>query len=348
MNYFVFSPYINAYSIRCGLKRLGLELHVAAEESGLLQRSNEQPTIGDTLFFTDEKTLKKFLGQEYEFYPREVPEPLLDDKFEFAKFLVSLGEMPVPFAAVDRCDIPFPFILKARHSWLGERKLPRGFVCRSKDEMTAGLAKLDHMQIDRQSYYCQKYLPGNSVHAVSVCGFFDHADMQRNLMIVTVKVSGYPRALSTGVVVATAPDPRDLRRRAAKILGKMSFSGPFEMEFLYDKRDDAYYVLELNPRFWMQHGLFISAYDNGLLKRYLRIDAPAAPQTEPAFKKLLWIDTIALIYSSFHLRLDIPLQIVRHVFRGYRLCSFPDAMTAVLYLARMLPRRLKKHFVAHR
>jgi len=342
MKYFVFSSYINAYSIRRGLTHLGLDLHVAAEESTLLRKSHEWPAAGDTLFFTDEKSLKKFYGQEYEFYPKEIPWHLIDDKFEFAKFLVSLSEMPVPFASVDNNNFAFPFILKAKHSWLGDSKLPRGFVCKSDEDRTNALAKLASMKIERQNFFCQKFLPENNGNNISVCGFFDHTDVRRNLMIVTAKVSGYPRTISTGVVVATIRDPRELRMRTTLILNKLSYSGPFEMEFFYDKQNDAYYVLELNPRFWMQHGLFVAAYENGLLKRYLKIDTPNDWLAEHSFKKLLWIDMIAIFFSLFHFRIDIILQIVRHILKGYRPYSFPNTMAAILYLPRMLSRKLKK------
>lgn len=342
MKYFVFSSYINAYSIRRGLKQLGLDLHVAAEESTLLRKSHEWPASGDTLFFTDEKSLKKFYGQEYEFFPKEIPYYLIDDKLEFARFLVSLGEMPVPFASVDNNEFAFPLILKAKHSWLGDRKLPRGFICQSDKDKADALSKLAYLKIDEKYFFCQKFLPEHNGNNISVSGFFDCADMRRNLMIVTAKVSGYPRKISTGVVVATIPDPRELRMRTVTILSKLSYSGPFEMEFFYERQSNTYYILELNPRFWMQHGLFIDAYDNGLLKRYLKIDAPADWQASNSIKKLLWIDMIALFISLLHFRMDILVQIVRHFLKGYRPYTFPTTLSAALYIPKMLARKLKK------
>src|SRR5690606_33114421 len=96
----------------------------------------------------------------------------------------------------------------------------------------------------------------------STCGFFDAADPQRNAIIVTRRVLSAGGTIGTAAIVETLEDPAGLIGRTENILAQMGFQGPFELEFLYDDDTGKYYVLELNPRFWMQHGLFVDAYDN--------------------------------------------------------------------------------------
>jgi predicted ATP-grasp superfamily ATP-dependent carboligase len=130
-----------------------------------------------------------------------------------------------------------------------------------------------------EDFLIQEFMPEADV--ISTCGFFDTLNHSRNLFLTTRKLLGLGGRLTTGVVVETIPDPGGLASRTAAILDALRYRGPFEMEFVEGRRRGMYHVLELNMRFWMQHGLFIDGCGNRLLERYLDRDDPRPDGTPP-------------------------------------------------------------------
>ncbi len=301
---FVFSGFINAWSIREGLKKLGLEIECIFEENGILPKSSSQPQSGDFLFFTEENNLIKYYNSnEYLFYPTDVSKALLDDKLLFAQFLENIAECPVPYKPVDmpfNNGISFPVYLKARHSWLNGRKLPRGYILWSETDLPKVKKLLIAQDLPLDYFFYQKLLQSSIINNLSVCGFFDYNSNISNL-IVTRKVLGDSSIMTTGALVETIEGYTELIERSKSILSKMRFKGPFELEFFYEINDDKYYVLELNPRFWMQHGIFVDHFDNVIIKNYLGLEEVFAT-SDNEFKKIIWINSIDLMEAFINLR----------------------------------------------
>lgn len=271
VNCITFTNWINAWSIRRGLRQLGFDL--ASKDPGyLLTGSATVPAPGDTLLFTEEASLFRYLGNDsFHFMPKRFPLGLLDNKFAFGEYVQYLGVAPLPqWASSAQLESDcFPVVFKARHSWLNDIKIPRGWVCRSKDDVLLAQDELAKLRLSPELYFVQKWLPVKAEDNFSVCGFWDAGNPQRNHVCVVQRMSGYGEDLSSSSVVSVVPDPDNLVARCGSILDSLDFKGPFELEFLRHK--GVFYVLELNPRFWMQHGLFVSA-GNGLLKRYMELD----------------------------------------------------------------------------
>ena len=303
--YLTFSNRHNARALAVGLQRLGHRLETLSDRHGWVRPASGEPQPGDVLFFTDERSLKTYVGEadKYVFLPRALDGRLLDDKLEWARAVTALGEVTVPF-----WDLPgagpatapeLPVYLKARHSWVGARNLPRGYVCRTAADVTSALDQLASAGWERSQFFWQRLIAGPVSNCYSVCGFFDATDPERSVMVVSRKVLSDGRTvMSCGALVETVPDPAELLPRSARLLQAFSFTGPFELEYLRDSDSGLYYLLELNPRFWMQHGLFIDGYDNVLVSRYLGIETPAFPKGVP-FRPLVWINTVDLLSRAF-------------------------------------------------
>lgn len=299
MKCFVSTSHVNAWSIRKGLRRLGLDCASLQPCAGLIPAANSEPRRGDILFFTEEDSLMKHLAsglQGFHFYPRSVPLPP-DDKLAFADAMRDLGESPVPYWPMEQRppqEAPvLPIVVKSRSSWRDGRKLPRGWVCATVQEYREACTMIRQAGLSADDFLLQEFLPDADV--VSTCGFFDALNHSRNLFLTTRKLLGQGQGLTTGVVVETIDPPDGLVPRTVAILDALGYRGPFELEFVRDGRRGVYHVLELNMRFWMQHGLFIDGCGNRLLERYLDRDQPRAVVPAINDVRLVWVDRLALI-----------------------------------------------------
>src|SRR5690554_6646032 len=132
MKYVVFSNSINAWSIKKGLKKLDKELAVYSvnQKRNVINHNVTEIPRESTLFFTEENYLKKYINsQSHILYPNHFPKDLLDDKYKFSNFLNSMGELPIPYTSTE-FPFEFPFFLKAKHSWVNDKKLTRGYICK--------------------------------------------------------------------------------------------------------------------------------------------------------------------------------------------------------------------------
>lgn len=349
MKCFVSTSHVNAWSIRKGLRRLGLDCGSLQPSAGLVPAANSAPSRGDTLFFTEEDSLLRHLASgsdDYHFYPRTVPVPP-DDKLAFADAMKGLGESPVPYwplAGRPPEEPPvMPLVLKSRSSWRDGRKLPRGWVCKTEGEYREACIAIRRAGLSANDFLIQKFLPDADV--VSTCGFFDALNHSRNLFLTTRKLLGQGEGLTTGVVVETIDDPEGLLPRTIAILDALGYRGPFELEFVRDGRRGVYHVLELNMRFWMQHGLFIDGCGNRLLERYLDRDQPRTGVGRTTGDvRLVWVDRLALIAAVVKRRWGF-LREARNRCRaaarsGARVVAYPGAWATLRFCGIAMVRRM--------
>jgi hypothetical protein len=264
------------------------------------------------LFFTEEASLGRALQGELSgaFLPRHFPAALLDDKWALAEWLASYPDLlpglrQWPLASP---GAPYPCLVKARRSWLGARKLPRGWVCRDAEAHRRAIERIDALGLDRSLFFVQEWLGDAASRLVSVCGFHDAAEARRRLVAVVERLEASEPGLSCSAAVATVEDAWGLRERAWAILDRLSFTGPFEIEFLV--LDDRVLVLELNPRFWLQHTIFIP-HGNGVIRRYLGIDCEADWRRD-RIDGVLWVDGLHLARVLLRLRLGVAMRLLRH------------------------------------
>ena len=354
MRCFASSGHINAWSIRKGLRQFGLECVSLHPEPALIQKADGEPDRDDVVFFTEEDTLMRFLAanrNECHFYPRTLALPP-DDKLAFSEAMRGMGESPVPFLGMTdgTSDEPpvLPCVVKPRASWRNGRKLPRGWVCTTTEEHADARLAIRRAGFSTGDFLVQEFMPDADV--VSTCGFFDTLDHSRNLFLTTRKLLGQGERLTTGVVVKTIPDPGGLVSRTVSILDSLHYRGPFELEFIEDRCRGTYHVLELNMRFWMQHGLFIDGCGNRLLERYLDRDDPRSSEAPPAATevRLVWVDRLALIAAIARGRWGFLWSAWRHCRAarsgGARIILYPDAGSTIRFCGVEMVRRLRGSF----
>jgi predicted ATP-grasp superfamily ATP-dependent carboligase len=156
---------------------------------------------------------------------------------------------------------------------------------RSQFERTVAELRREGFSAEDWSY--QEALSVSPRHNVSICGWHDR---EAPVHLATRKVLQHPPKNGNGDVCEVIdPPPRDLMESAANLLKALDYRGPFELEFVFDNNSRSYKIIELNPRFWMQHGLVGAWSDEALVKRYLGM---AASSARPANPPRYWINTI--------------------------------------------------------
>ncbi len=341
------SSWINAWTLQRACADLGIELRVplGPREMPLpMLREGEAP---QWLFFTEEASLRRALqqserGAQARFLPEQFPLALLDDKWAFAEFLAEDATGPQglrQWSWADAARATYPLLLKARHSWFEGRKLPRGWLCANADELTARRTQLVAQGLSEDHFFLQEWLGERGAHEVlSVAGFFDAAAPARNLALLTRRVRDYSESggeggPSSSAMLVTEDDSRGLIAATERVLARLAYRGPYEMEFIATR--ERCVLLELNPRFWLQHGLFL-ARGNGLVRRYLGLDLgpdETALAATPSPPLLMWIDGVWLLRQLARGRIGVLAELWRwRAQRGHRLVICPN-LPALVKLA---------------
>lgn len=230
------------------------------------------------------------------------------DRFAFYEFIRTRNLAPVPQtlpaepAAAQ--SLGTDMAVRVKRSWDGLRKLPRVHLVRSEAERQQVEAALQEAGMEPHEWCYQERLSTCPEHNVSVCGWHD---AQEQRYWVTRKVVQHPPEIGNGDVceLLTADFPQ-LQEWTRTILEGLEFQGAFEMEFVLDRNTGGYKVIELNPRFWMQHGLIEEASNHLLVRRHLGMPAADPPASLPRYwinpvyglKRLLRADFRSLRYAA--------------------------------------------------
>lgn len=333
MTAFTFSSYINAFTLAAGLKRLGMKLYTTDKQPYFSIPSAEGVADSSWLFFTEEASLRQGLQGAFHgrFLPTRFPMHLLDDKWRFAEWLQTKAGLTQGLEQWHIADIPsirFPCLVKAKHSWYDQRKTPRGWICRTIDALQNAFKEIEQAGFPPDSFFIQEWLGDEACRVISVCGFHDAANHRRNLTAIVERVAAHTKGLSCSAAVESIPDQWGLLYQASAILDELEFTGPYEIEFLVV--GEQVRVLELNPRFWMQHAIFLFT-GNGLIKRYLGLESEADRQ-QRSVENIVWIDGIHLMSSILRFRRDgfflLILALERRLLRRRQIVIFPGFATA--------------------
>jgi hypothetical protein len=303
MSNIVYSSHTNAYAICRGVQSLGLRICTSDMNPVFPITPIDVDDKVFWLFFTEESSLRRALEGDIkgEFSPKNFPLDLLDNKWTFAEWLIQhprLTQGLRHWSLEASKQVEFPCLLKAKHSWVDAKKLPRGWICHNQEELESHFLSLELMHLNKDHFFIQEWLGDKDCEVISVCGYYDFNDNDRNLTAVVKRIASHTDGLSCSAAIETIDDKWFLNEETKKILDALKFSGPFELEFLISGLN--IYVLELNPRFWMQHAIFLS-FGNGLIKRYLRVETPSDLELKE-LPPIVWIDGLHILKSILKLQ----------------------------------------------
>jgi predicted ATP-grasp superfamily ATP-dependent carboligase len=185
------------------------------------------------------------------------------DKLTTATIARSL-DIPIPVTFhpknVDELEalrehLPFPCLVKARQGCgVGDTiRFAKNF-----EELKSGYEAINSQpSLPPVNNYSrpiiQEYVPGQIHDAV-----FLYANGQCKAALTQERVITYPVEGGPGAINRTTHDPI-LRKLGQRLLDRLSWHGPAQVEFRLDPRDNKYKLLEINPKFWGTLPLAIAA-----------------------------------------------------------------------------------------
>lgn len=303
------------------------------------------------VFFTDERFLPVFSNKTVasEFSSVQIhvgSETHLDetlDKWKFYEFVQknNLAEVPKSVLADQDPWQQFPGHFRVRYwrSWSGVDKLSRGGTIKTNRDLQRWKELLTKKNLSVNDWGYQELLSTHPQHKYAVSGWHN-GDTRLYVTTRWVKEKG-----DNGWIIEHAADPGGLQDATRRILSAMNYCGPFEMEFIKDRRSESYKVLELNPRFWLQHRIV----GNELVRLYL---GAAAPSTETLLVNSAesrtaryWINTAEAIWRLLTLR---NVNLLPIYFRNISALPLRGALRTVLMIRLSLCKRHLSRFLRAR
>lgn len=226
--------------------------------------------------------------------------PVVLDRYEFCRFIETRGLAAVP-RTLQGDEDPWAafgesFILRPRYSWYGVAQRERVKRVRGRAEHATVLEGFRRRGLQASDLSYQEVLSIRNQDNVSVCGWYGATEQY---LFCSRKVLQYPPETGGGDLVELIDPPALVMAQAQAILAALSYEGPFEMEFVFDTQTDAFKVTELNPRFWLQHGLIEAVSGCALVSMYL--GRPPLPTTEAERALRYWVNPLYTVYRAFRL-----------------------------------------------
>ncbi len=265
------------------------------------------------LFFTDERYLPALNRASLR---GEVPDlrffvgssrhlDTLLDRFLFYRFIEGcFDEPPVPATLPGDVDpiasFGSSFVIRPRISWHSVRSRFKVRIVSSPRELDEVVAEYAAGGLTPEDWCIQELLSMDARHNVSVCGWYD-GDHQE--IFCTRKLLQHPPRCGNGDVIELLSDPPGLIvEQTLTLLQALQFEGPFELEWVFDRNSESYKIIELNPRFWMQHSLVDALCGWGLVGRYLGKHGTVREPSPQGRSFRYWVNPLYALYRL--LRMD--------------------------------------------
>lgn len=254
------------------------------------------------LFFTDESNLSAFnaalingaIPDMRLFVGSSKHLDTILDRLLFYKFVQERGLAHVPRTISGRED-PFAkfggqVVVRPRVSWSSPRNRQRVSIVSSPEALAKVLSVYRTAGLTPDDWCYQEVLSMDAVHNVSVCGWFD---ARHQHLFCTRKILQHPEPCGNGDVIEfLAEPPPYIIEQSNALLEALEYEGPFELEWVYDNSHRTYKIIELNPRFWMQHGLVDVISGGTVVRRYLGMDGVLTAEFPQLRSVRYWVNPL--------------------------------------------------------
>jgi D-aspartate ligase len=153
----------------------------------------------------------------------------------------------------------FPVVLKRIAGWLPEHRTQDSVtIINNPEELLEEYKKIENP--GEPNVMLQEYIPGSPDSFWAFAGFFTN-ESEGLVGFTGKKIRQSPpfRGVTTlGICLKN----ETLEKTAVDFMRKVSYSGIVDMEYRYDRRDDQYKLLDVNPRIGAQFRVFVDS--NGM------------------------------------------------------------------------------------
>lgn len=253
--------------------------------------------------------LHKHLYSLKNIYQREYPNfkwnfspfdpDIIMNKEQFLEFCRALvPNFVVNYYQYDSDDIKFPLFVKPKGLNV---ELKSKYIIRNRQELIV-LAEKWGEKYFTENFMLMDLLSTNPRHNVSISGYYDS---EAYMVQCTTKIVQHPRSGGSGDVVKVLTEfDRELITVSLKICEALKWVGPFEIEFIRDS-NGSLKVNEMNPRFWMQHGLFNWNSNDFMARRILGLEVDDCGSPVNGKRLTYWINPLYVVPSAFLLRFKL-------------------------------------------
>lgn len=307
-----------------------MDIHHAHELPDYLRKHFGKNRI-KVLFFTDERyhralhdakatrdlsDFRFFIGSEGQL-------DVLLDRLLFYRFIERQKLAQVPKTISGELD-PFSclgdrILLRPRLSWLSLNSRQKVFIITSKSQLAEALNVYRAAGLTAADWCYQELLSVETRHNVSVSGWYGSDGAH---LICTRKLLQHPEPAGNGDVIERILDPPDeLMEQTFALLATLHYQGPLEVEWIFDRQTGCHKIIELNPRFWMQHELVNAITGHAVVGEYLGLGEPGMYQQMANPNLRYWVNSLYAIFRM--LRGDI---------RGFRYALKKNSVLPLSYL----------------
>jgi predicted ATP-grasp superfamily ATP-dependent carboligase len=282
------------------------DTEVAAEQCrDFLTKFSDQFDTRPLLFPTrdhDLQFLSKYYGElEERYVVVAAPPQILQTILNKASLYRVAHELGIPYPAtawinshadIERVkdELLFPVIVKPVYTTQWRRKevweivRQKAVIIQDYDELRRFYARIELVD---PVIHIQEFIPGADANLV-VFGSYVNPKSKVMRYFTGRKLLQYPARSGTGVAVQACPVP-GIVEPSRKLLARLGYCGVSEIEYKYDRRNGNYVLIEMNPRFWDQHGLGAATGVNLAECLFLDLTKGHVPEQHQNPEPLTWI-----------------------------------------------------------
>jgi hypothetical protein len=295
------------------------------------------------VFFCDERFLEAFRDRAASLLPNSrfllgsaTHLDIILNRFAFYCFIEKdqLAQVPKTIAGDEDPWIAFDqgFFIRPNLTWDGLQRLPRVQLVHTREQQNQIEAHLELEGLNPQQWCYQEVLSLDPLDNVSICGW--HGPEER-LYFATHHLLRHPNEVGNGDVTELIPSRDALIESTQRVLTALNYEGPFELEYVLDKTSNTYKVIELNPRFWMQHGLIEALAGHALVRRYAGLETSG--DSLPVREIRYWVNSFYAVFRLF----KGDWRIIRYLTSNHTLMA-PNWSLALRYSPSFVSQKLRQ------
>ena len=250
----------------------------------------------------DLQFLSKFHSElEERYVVIAAPRPILQTILNKASLYRVAHELGIPYPAtawvnshadMERAkdELLFPVIVKPVYTTQWRRRevweivRHKAVIVQDYDELRRFYARIEHVD---PVIHIQEFIPGADANLV-VFGSYVNPESKLMRYFTGRKLLQYPARSGTGVAVQACPVP-DIVEPSRELLARLGYGGVSEIEYKHDRRNGNYVLIEMNPRFWDQHGVGAAAGVNLAQCLFLDVTGGPVPEQSQNPGRITWI-----------------------------------------------------------
>lgn len=236
----------------------------------LIRLAKTQGVLGWVIFPNSDETvyvLSRNRNVLQEYYRIPTPDWEVIRKVYVKKETYQLAEkhgIPAPrtrcpegIAGLLNGDLQFPVVVKPsiRDRYYSKVR-KKAYLAKDTGELLSIFSRVCRF-IPPSEVLVQEFIRGGPKHLYSFCPFFK--DGKSVAAVMARRTRQHPMDFGHATTFAEIVHIPELQKIAEKFLGLIGYSGIAEVEFMLDKRDGRFKLIEVNPRVWGWHSLAIEA-----------------------------------------------------------------------------------------